>query len=132
MKRFLLIIFWTILSAGYCYSQSKLKLDRYTFENVKQEKLESELGHLFVPENRRNPHSRKIEIVFVRFQSTGQQPGPPLIYLEGGPGGSGIDAARNQAFSLLMAMREFGDVIVLDQRATGMSKPSLDCSLSWN
>lgn len=31
-----------------------------------------------------------------------------------------------------MAMREFGDVIALDQRATGMSKPSLDCSLSRN
>jgi len=31
----------------------------------------------------------------------------------------------------LMAMREFGDVIALDQRATGMSKPSLDCSISW-
>src|SRR5215471_10283548 len=113
-------------------SSSALRLETYLFETVRGEKLTAELGRLKVPENRRNPQSRQIEIAFVRFRSTTQQPGPPLIYLEGGPGGSGIDAARNQAYALLMASREFGDVIVLDQRGTGMSRPALDCSLFWN
>src|SRR5262249_14754003 len=43
-----------------------------------------------------------------------------------------IDAARNQAFSLLMAMREIGDVIALDQRGAGMSRPNLECSQTWD
>lgn len=107
-----------------------LRIEPYSFTNVRNEKTEAELGRLLVPENRRNPQSRKIEIVFVRFKSTSKEPGTPIIYLEGGPGGSGIEAARNQAFSLLMAMREIGDVIVLDQRASGMSKPSVECSQS--
>ena len=109
-----------------------LTLTPYTFENVRGEKVEAELGRLLVPENRRNTHSRKIEIAFVRFKSKANQPGPPVFYLEGGPGGSGIDAAKNQAFSSLMAMREFGDVVALDQRATGLSKPGLECSSSWD
>ena len=112
-------------------TSQRLELAPYAFENVRGEKLDAELGRLLVPENRHNPRSRSIEIAFIRFKSKAKEPGPPLIYLEGGPGGSGIDAARNQAFASLMAMREFGDVIALDQRATGMSKPGLDCSVSW-
>ncbi|MDQ3819716.1 MAG: alpha/beta hydrolase, partial [Acidobacteriota bacterium] len=72
-----------------------------------------------MPENRSDPKSRLIEIVFVRFKSTAKNPGPPIIYLAGGPGNSGIDQARGNRFPLFMAMREFGDVIALDQRATG-------------
>jgi hypothetical protein len=74
-----------------------------------------------------------IEIAFVRFKSTAENPGPPTIYLAGGPGGSGIDTAKGpDAFPLLMALREIGDVILLDQRGIGISKPSLACSKAWN
>src|SRR5262245_58497115 len=104
-----------------------LKLEPYVFEAANQQKVDAELGHLLVPENRRNPKSRLIELVFVRFKSTAQTPGPPIVYLAGGPGGSGIAAARGSRFPLFMAMRELGDVISLDQRGTGMSVPNLNC-----
>lgn len=104
-----------------------LKIEPYVFENAKKEKLEAEIGRLTVPENRRNPKSRLIEIAFVRFKSTSPNPGAPIIYLAGGPGGSGIGAARGSRFPLFMAMREFGDVIALDQRGIGQSKPNLNC-----
>jgi pimeloyl-ACP methyl ester carboxylesterase len=104
-----------------------LKIKPYTFENDKKEKVDAEFGTLFVPENRSNPESNLIEVVFVRFKSTAKNPGPPIVYLAGGPGGSGIGAATGSRFPLFMALREIGDVIAYDQRGTGYSKPNLGC-----
>jgi pimeloyl-ACP methyl ester carboxylesterase len=99
----------------------EMRLEPYVFESGDKQKVDAELGHLFVPENRRNPNSRLIELVFVRFKSTAQKPGPPIVYLAGGPGGSGIAAARGSRFPLFMAMREIADVIAIDQRGVGLS-----------
>ena len=104
-----------------------LKLRPYTFENSNKEKVESEFGTLFVPENRSNPQSNLIELAFVRFKSTAKNPGPPIVYLAGGPGGSGIGTATGSRFPLFMALREIADVIAFDQRGTGYSKPNLGC-----
>ena len=104
-----------------------LKIKPYTFENSKGEKTEAEFGTLFVPEKRSDPNSNVIELAFVRFKSTAQNPGPPIVYLAGGPGGSGIGAAYSSRFPLFMALREIGDVIAFDQRGTGYSKPNLGC-----
>jgi len=104
-----------------------LILKPYVFENAKHEKTEAEFGVLVVPENRHNPQSNLIELAFVRFKSTEKVSGAPVVYLAGGPGGSGISAARGSRFALFMAMREVGDVIALDQRGTGMSKPNIGC-----
>jgi pimeloyl-ACP methyl ester carboxylesterase len=104
-----------------------LKIKPYTFENDKKEKIDAEFGTLFVPENRSNPESNLIEVVFVRFKSTAKNPGPPVVYLAGGPGGSGIGAATGSRFPLFMALREISDVIAYDQRGTGYSKPNLGC-----
>lgn len=104
-----------------------LKLKPYTFENDKGEKVESEFGTLLVPENRSNPESNLIEVAFVRFKSTAKNPRPPIVYLAGGPGGSGIGTAYGSRFPLFMALREIADVIAYDQRGTGYSKPNLGC-----
>ena len=104
-----------------------LKLKPYTFENDKGEKVASEFGTLLVPENRNNPDSNLIELAFVRFKSTAKNPGPPIVYLAGGPGGSGIGTATGARFPLFMALREVADVIAFDQRGTGYSKPNLGC-----
>src|SRR5215203_3269580 len=104
-----------------------LKIKPYTFENEKNEKIESEFGTLLVPENRSDPESNLIELAFVRFKSTARNPGPPIVYLAGGPGGSGIGTARGSRFPLFMALREVADVIAFDQRGTGHSKPNLGC-----
>jgi pimeloyl-ACP methyl ester carboxylesterase len=109
-----------------------LKFEPYVFEASNKQRVDAEFGRLLVPENRRNPKSRLIELAFVRFKSTAERPGPPVVYLAGGPGGSGIAAARGSRFPLFMAMREIGDVIALDQRGTGMSKPNLTCKEMLN
>ena len=104
-----------------------LKIKPYTFENDKKEKVDAEFGTLLVPENRSNPESNLIELAFVRFKSTAKNPGPPIVYLAGGPGGSGIGTAKGSRFPLFMALREIADVIAFDQRGTGYSKPNLGC-----
>lgn len=81
-------------------------------------------GSIQVLENRNNKDSRTIPLTYVRFPATGTTKGSPIVYLSGGPGGSGISTAQypNFRFPLFMALREFGDVIALDQRGTGKSR----------
>lgn len=90
--------------------------------------VEAELGEFKVPENRTKAGSRQIAIRFVRFKSTGAKPGSPIVYLAGGPGGSGIEAVRGSRFALVTALREFGDVIAYDQRGTNQSGPDMTCT----
>lgn len=87
-------------------------------------------GTFEVPENRAEPGSRKLTLHYVRFPATGDSPGAPIVYLAGGPGGSGIWFAKQWRFPLFMAMREFGDVIALDQRGTGASNDAPTCTSS--
>lgn len=91
----------------------------------------AQYGFLWVPENRSIPEGRMIRLGYVRFPSTVSEPGPPIVYLAGGPGGSGIDAARGIRFPLFMQMRQAGDVIALAQRGTRGSIPHLSCQLPW-
>ena len=119
-----------LLAATSALAQQKagsLKIKPYTFENAKGEKVDAEFGTLFVPENRSKPESNLIELAFVRFKSTAKNPGAPIVYLAGGPGGSGIYTAMGSRFPLFMALREVADVIAFDQRGTGFSKPDLNC-----
>ncbi len=104
-----------------------LKLTPLIFESASRQKVDVEFGELTVPENRQKADSRFIQIAFIRFKSTSKTPAAPIVYLAGGPGGSGIASARGTRFPLFMAMREIADVIALDQRGVGSSKPSLVC-----
>jgi len=84
-------------------------------------------GVFQVTENRHRQDSRSIPLHYVRFPSTSKNPGPPIIYLAGGPGGSGIATAKHYRYELFMAMREVADVIAFDQRGTGDSDSLPEC-----
>ncbi len=99
----------------------------YVFTNQKGEKVDAERGTFAVPENRTSADSARIELAFVRFKSTSKTPGNPIVYLAGGPGGSGTGAAMGSRFALFMALREVADVIAYDQRGTGMSQRAMSC-----
>lgn len=105
----------------------RLQFEPYSFTNAKGESVPAEIGRLVVPENHGRPGGRLIRLAFVRFRSTSPHPGPPIVYLAGGPGGSAIALAKGPRHPSFMAMRAFGDVIALDQRGAGMSQPALNC-----
>ncbi|UTW60444.1 alpha/beta hydrolase [Kordiimonas sp. SCSIO 12603] len=93
-----------------------------TFETRGGESYAAFEGEIKVPENRANKNSKMIPVRYVRFPATGEKKGPPIFYLSGGPGGSGIQTAKNRRTAMFMALREYGDVIAVDQRGTGASR----------
>src|SRR5258706_3376711 len=88
-------------------------------------------GFLVVPENRNDPHSTTIRLAVATFKTPSATPAPdPIIFLQGGPGGRVIqDFAPLVTSHQLDLASQFGnhDVIFIDQRGTGYSKPSMQC-----
>ncbi len=91
------------------------------FKGWKGAEVDAERGVFEVPEDRREPNSRRIKLTYVRFASTAAKPGPPIIYLAGGPGGTATGTATGPRWPIFMALREISDVIAFDQRGTGLS-----------
>jgi len=87
--------------------------------------IEGELGRLVVPENRAKPGGAAIELAFVRYRTSHPDPGPPLVFLAGGPGASGLVYGAKIATHPQIRLLEQRDVIALDQRGTGLSRPNL-------
>ncbi len=102
--------------------------EAFIFEAKSGDQVDAYRGTVAVPENRADPDSRTLTIHYVRFPATGDAEGAPLVYLAGGPGGSGIWTAGEWRFPLFMALREYGDVIALDQRGTGRSDDTPPCA----
>lgn len=91
--------------------------------------VEHECGWLTVPEDRQNPaNGRQVEIHVVRFASNAADaPADPIVYLDGGPGGSTLDALPFSFSQVWEPVLDDRDLILFDQRGVGFSTPSLDC-----
>lgn len=97
----------------------------------------AEWGRLRVPTVRANPDLGELDLAFVRVcggpRPTREGTHPTTIVLSGGPGLSAIenylvnDAAADQVDALAAA----GDVVFLDQRGTGASRPCLQAPVRW-
>ena len=82
-------------------------------------------GRVTVPLDRADPAAGTAELQLAIVTSTASDPAEPILYLEGGPGGSAV--ATVPFWWTTSRLRAHGDVIVVDQRGTGFSTPSLDC-----
>ncbi len=81
-------------------------------------------GILRVPEDRATGRGVvQLAVVRLRARSKNQAP-DPILYLAGGPGGNASGRIDEWHDSPL---RDDRDIILLDQRGTGYSLPSLDC-----
>jgi pimeloyl-ACP methyl ester carboxylesterase len=86
-------------------------------------------GYLVVQEDRANPQSKTIKLAVGIFKpvKTPTQP-DPVIFLQGGPGGGGLqDFAPYMDQDLRGQFAPNRDLILIDQRGTGYSQPSLAC-----
>lgn len=82
-------------------------------------------GFLVVPESRERPEGRTIKIAVARAIAKSPTPDPdPLVYLTGGPGGSGLILGNEL---VAMGLNRDRDLIVVDQRGTQNSQPALTC-----
>jgi pimeloyl-ACP methyl ester carboxylesterase len=98
------------------------------FELPAGTELRAELGRLTVPLDRAKPGAGSAELAFVRLRAGEGSLRAPIVYLAGGPGGSGVNVARNEyALPSLARLARVGDVILLDQRGVGMSTPRPFC-----
>jgi pimeloyl-ACP methyl ester carboxylesterase len=87
--------------------------------------LPGERGFLELPEERSRPGEGTITLAFARYRSANPDPGPPIFFLAGGPGGPGIEGAATVATHPQLRLLEHADVIGIDQRGSGASRPSL-------
>ena len=80
-----------------------------------------------VPSDWRRADSPPIDLfVTILPALNGAPAADPVVLLSGGPGQGGSDDLRGTA-TILAPMRAGRDVILVDQRGTGLSKPSLRC-----
>ena len=127
--RIAIVLLVTLCGPGFAETNSPARgEEQFVFETWDKQKIDAFKGSFAVPENRRIKDGRSIKIGYVRLPATGALATPPIVYLAGGPGGSGI-AAINYRTRMFMEMRKHGDVIALDQRGTGVSNVLPTCTL---
>ena len=83
-------------------------------------------GYLVVPENRSRPHGRTIRLMVAKYPARSPEKRPdPVVYLAGGPG----DIAPLEVNGLIAAdfIRD-RDIVVMSQRGTMFSEPTLTCA----
>lgn len=82
-------------------------------------------GYFIVPEDHNDPDGATIELAVAILYANTDSPEPdPVIYLAGGPGASAVLEVDTWVED---PIRESRDIILLDQRGTGYSYPSLSC-----
>lgn len=84
-------------------------------------------GSIDAPERRDGRTGRTITLSYVRFHGSAPATASPIVYLAGGPGGSGIADMSSARFTPYRRWLAFADIIALDQRGTGISSPALTC-----
>lgn len=125
---------WVLALAAPCVAQESLTLKKESIPLRGGGSIEVELGRLKVSENRSKTDSKTISLAFLRIPSPLPQPGPPVFMLAGGPGGSSIEMAKRHmaggGLPILEMLR--GDLIAIDQRGVGLSRPNLDSRVRYN
>lgn len=117
------------LGATTAGAATTIRFEPYVLHGPGDVRVEAEMGTLDVPEVRDRPGARTIPLRFVRLRTTAAEPGPPIVYLAGGPGGSAVGNAGTPRFAFFNRLREAGDVILLEQRGAGLSNTLPSCAV---
>lgn len=126
------IVIALISCIGVAYSQpSRTTTKNIDFQILKfkpaiGDSISYEYGFLNVPENRDDAKTRHIELAVLRLKALNPTTRSPILFLSGGPGQSGISHIEEEYFqTLIFDLQQDHDVILLDQRGSGRSTPSL-------
>lgn len=108
------------------FSPSFQETDCSDFEGARAENFEC--GFLTVLEDRNGSDGATIRLAVLIARGEGDNPAPdPVVYLAGGPGENAIEASRFLYGRHFVNFTADRDLIIFDQRGTGLSEPALDC-----
>ncbi|SDF48736.1 alpha/beta hydrolase fold [Blastococcus aurantiacus] len=90
--------------------------------------VDMQCGTLEVPADREDPDGGEIELAFGIVRSDAPDlAADPVVYLSGGPGQSTLELVPQGFAQLYEPLTANRDLVLLDQRGTGLSEPSLAC-----
>ena len=112
------------LSAPVAQAQPSIAWQQDMLKTSSGVAIQVDRGSLEVPERHARSAGAKIRLPVIKLSATGANPGPPILWLAGGPGESGTRRLTG-SYPLFEVLRTYGDVIVFDQRGTGNAEPSL-------
>lgn len=91
--------------------------------------IATEEAFLEVPRRHSEPDGPRIRLRVVRLPATGGDGrAAPVVYLAGGPGGSGFGTALGPRWPVFDRIRRETDVLLLDQRGTDFSEMPPECT----
>ncbi|MBB4130389.1 alpha/beta hydrolase [Xanthomonas sp. 3075] len=113
----------------YCHAEpAPFAFVPYEFETEHHGAFAAEVAFLEVPRRHADPTGPLLRLRVVRLRATmGKADAAPVIYLAGGPGGSGVGTARGARWPVFDQVRQHADVLLLDQRGTGLSEVPPAC-----
>ena len=125
MKRLSLLILLCLAWLALPAAARQVNFEATTCPFPAPEQAEIDCGYLTVPESRLDPSGSQISLAVAIVYSSSSNPLPdPVVYLEGGPGGSPLSDIESWLASPILAQR---NLILFDQRGTGYSDPFLGC-----
>ncbi|MCZ2813272.1 alpha/beta hydrolase [Modestobacter sp. VKM Ac-2979] len=96
--------------------------------------VDIECGTLEVPADRDDPGAGTVSLAFGVVAAAAEDPAEdPLVYLSGGPGQGALEFVPLAFGELYEPLAQDRDLVLLDQRGTGLTEPSLACEeySSW-
>ncbi|MEN1940429.1 alpha/beta hydrolase [Luteimonas sp. MJ246] len=100
----------------------------YAFETQRHGTIDAQVAFLDVPRRRDEQDGLRMQLRVVRLPATGGDgKAAPVVYLAGGPGGSGVGTARGPRWPVFEQVQRETDVLLFDQRGTGLSEPPPPC-----
>lgn len=109
-------------------ADTPLEFVPYGFDTEDHGRIDAEVAFLEVPRRHGQPDGPRMRLRVVRLPATGGDGrAAPVVYLAGGPGGSGVGTARGDRWPVFDRVRSATDVLLFDQRGTGLSEPPPAC-----
>ncbi|WP_231732458.1 MULTISPECIES: alpha/beta fold hydrolase [Stenotrophomonas] len=100
----------------------------YAMQTKGNGSIATEEAFLEVPRRHSEPNGPRIRLRVVRLPATGGDGhAAPVVYLAGGPGGSGFGTALGPRWPVFDRVRREADVLLLDQRGTDFSQMPPEC-----
>lgn len=122
------ICFAVLFSMPADAANPRLEFTPYLFETERHGAIDAEVAFLDVPRRRDQAEGPRMRLRVVRLPATGGDGRTaPVVYLAGGPGGSGVGTARGPRWAVFDQVRRETDVLLFDQRGTGLSEPPPPC-----